>query len=70
VTLPTAPHSQRGVHVNVVTGKIKTDQALEYDAPSRERRSEKDEQASCRASIGDHVENSAECRRLVVVSCG
>jgi hypothetical protein len=62
VTLPTASHRQRSVHVDVVTGEVETDQALEDDAPPRKRRREENEQARCRTSIGDHVKDCAERR--------
>lgn len=61
MTLPTASHSQGGVHVDIVTGEIKTDQALEDDAPPWERRRKEDQQARCCTTISDHVKNCAEC---------
>jgi len=44
VTLSTSTHGQGGVHVDVMAGQVKTDQALEDNTPSREGRSQEDEQ--------------------------
>lgn len=44
VTLATPTHGQGCKHVDVVAGQVKTDQALEDDAPARKGRSQEDEQ--------------------------
>lgn len=56
--------------MNIVTSEVQTDQALEDNTPSREGRRKEDEQTRRCASIGDHVENRAEGRGLVVVPRG
>lgn len=45
VTCVVPTHSQRRVHVNIVTGEIQRDQSLEDNRPPRERAGEKDKQA-------------------------
>lgn len=56
--------------MDIVTGQIQADQALEDDAPSRPCRREEDQQAGGRAAIGDHVEHCAEGGGLVVAAGG
>ena len=60
-----AANDERGIHVHVVTGKIKSNEALEDNGPSWERGREEDEQARGSAAVGDHVENGAEAGRLL-----
>lgn len=55
VTLAAAAHLQSCIHVDVMAGKIKTDQTLEDNTPSGERLSQEDEQAGSRASVCYHV---------------
>lgn len=43
VTLAARTHGQGRVHVDIVAGKVETDQALEDDGPSGERRRQKDQ---------------------------
>lgn len=62
-------HDQRGVHVDVVTGKVKRNQALENDGPSRKGGGQEHQKAGRCASIRHHVEDGAEARALLVVSC-
>lgn len=70
VALVRPAHHKRGIHVNIVTGKVQGDQALEDNSPSREGRRQKDQKAGGRASIRHHVEDGAEARALLVVSRG
>ncbi len=70
VTLPLRSHGQCRVHVDIVTGQIQADQALEDDAPSRPCGREEYQQARGRAAIGHHVEHGAEGGGLVVVAGG
>lgn len=66
VTLARRSHGQCGVHVDVVTGEIETDQALEDDTPARKGGSQKDQQTGCGAAVGHHIEYGTECGGLVV----
>lgn len=59
-------HGERGVHVHVVACKIKTDQALEQDSPSRPGRAEKYQQTSGCATVSYHVEHRAKGSGLVI----
>ena len=58
-------HGQRGVHVDVVAGKVQRDQPLEHHAVGGLGGCEEDEQARRRAAVGDHIEHGAEARTLV-----
>lgn len=65
-----AAHDERGVHVDVMAGKVERDQALEDDGPARERGGQEDKQARGRAAVSDHVENGPEACALLVVAGG
>lgn len=70
MALVRATHDKCGIHVDVVTGKVKRDQALEDDGPPREGRGQEDQEARGGAAICDHVEDGAEPGALLVVSGG
>lgn len=65
MALALCAHGQSGIHVDVVTGQVQADQALEDDAPSRPGRGQEDQQTGRGTSIGYHVENCSECGGLV-----
>lgn len=50
--------------MHVMAGKVEGNQSLEKDGPAWEGRRQKDEEAGCRASIGDHVKHGSEACRL------
>jgi hypothetical protein len=56
--------------VHVVAGKVKSNQALENNGPSREGGGEEDDKTGCSTAIGDHIKNSAEASRLFVDTRG
>lgn len=70
MALVRSTHDERRVHVDVMTGKIKRDQALEDDGPPGEGRGQEHQQTRGRAPIRHHVQNRAEARALLVVSRG
>lgn len=70
VALIRPAHDKCGIHVDVVTGKVQRDQALEEDGPPREGRRQEDEEARSRAAIRDHIKYSAEARALLVQASG
>ena len=63
--LALSSHNQSGIHVHVVRGQVEGDQSLEDDGPAWESGGKEDEQAGGGATVGDHVENSAEAGRLL-----
>lgn len=70
VTLIGSSHTQRSIHVHVVTGKIQADKALKQESPSRKRGAKKDQQARSGATIRDHIEYRTEPGRLLEMPRG
>lgn len=68
MTLVGTTHTQRSVHVHVVTGQVQADQALKDDSPSGPGGAQEDNQARSRAAVGHHVQHGAEGGRLVKVT--
>lgn len=68
MALVRATHDKGRIHVDVVTGEVKRDQALEDNGPPREGRGQEDQKARSCTPICDHVEDRAETRTLLVVS--
>jgi hypothetical protein len=68
MALPTPAHTQRSIHVHIMARQIQANQALENDTPSREGARKEDKQASRRAAIRHHIEDSAEFGRLLEVT--
>lgn len=70
MTLTLAGHSQGCKHVHVVAGKIQADKRLEHERPPWPCLAQKDQQASCRATIRHHIQHSTKLRRLFEIpSC-
>lgn len=68
VALRAPAHAQRRIHVHVVAGEVKRDQALEDDAPAGEGLGKEHKQAGRGAAIGDHVQHGTELGALFVVA--
>ena len=66
VALVRASHAQRRVHVHVVARQIQRDEALEHNAPSRERLRQEDELTGCCTPVCDHVQHRTELGALFV----
>lgn len=67
VALIGATHTQRRIHVHVVTGQIQANQPLENDSPSGPGGAQEDDQTRGRAAVRDHIQHGAEGGRLVEV---
>ena len=63
--LALSSHNQSCIHVHVVRGQVEGDQPLEDDGPAWESGGKEYEQAGGSATVGDHVENSAEAGGLL-----
>lgn len=61
-----ARDNKGSIHVHVVAGEIKGNQALEDDGPSREGGGQEDNETGRGAAIRHHVEDGAEASRLFV----
>lgn len=70
MALPAAAHTQRRIHMHVVTGQVQADQALENDAEAREGLRQEDEQARGRAPVRHHIEHGAELGGLAEAAGG
>lgn len=68
VTLPA--HGQGGIHVDVVTCQIETDQPLEDDSPSGKGRCKEHQQTRRGAPVRHHVQHCTEGSPLVIPSGG
>lgn len=67
VALIGTTHTQRRIHVHVVTGQIQANQALENDSPSGPGGAQEDDQTRGRAAVRHHIQHGAEGGRLVEV---
>lgn len=70
MTLSTAPHTQRSIHMHIMARQIQTNQALKHQTPARESGRQEHEQTGSGAAIGDHIEDGAKFRGLTEVARG
>ena len=70
MTLPTAAHTQRGIHMHIMAREVQAYQPLKHDTPAWPRAREEDKQARRRAPVRHHVQYSAERRALVEMAGG
>lgn len=68
MALTRGPHGQRRVHVNIMTGEIETDQALEDDTPSGKGGCQEYQQTRSGAAICYHIQHSTKRGGLVISS--
>jgi hypothetical protein len=68
MALTRGPHGQRRVHVDVMTGEIEADQALENDTPSGKGGCQKYQQTGSGATISYHIQHGTKRGGLVIPS--
>lgn len=56
------------IHVHIVARKVQRDQDLEHNTPSGVNDRQEAREARCCATIGDHVQDSAQSAHLVVLT--
>lgn len=69
VTLCLSSHDQSSIHVHVMAGQVQRNQSLKDHAVCGLRCRQKDQQASGRAAISDHVQHSSKPSALFIFSC-
>lgn len=55
-----SPHSQRSIHMHIMTREIQCNQTLKQHRMTRHGQGEKNQQTSRRAAIGNHIQHGAE----------